>query len=104
MLEGRRTFCVMASRTFPRDRVARQRAALYSTMTERQALGRHAAESATSLAFLARAMQKRDERYFSRFVAGGPPSRLKADDRDYLAKFFNVAQHELGMPEARAPQ
>ena len=73
-------------------------------MTEREALRAHAAESSTSLAFLARAMHKRDERYFSRFAAGGPPARLKPDDRDYLAKFFNVDQRELGVPEIGSAQ
>jgi len=73
----------------------------HSYKSERATLAERAKASRTSMPWLSRALGRTD-RYLSRFVAGGPPTRLTPADREWLSLFFGVSRDDgLGIPDTR---
>jgi repressor LexA len=71
-----------------------------SYRSEREVLADRARSIRTSLAWLSRALGRRD-RYLDRFAAGGPPVALSPADREWLALFFGVPDSAMGIPSTR---
>lgn len=64
-------------------------------MQTRQKLAELAREKGTSLAALSR-MLGRNTTYLQQYISKGSPRKLEEDDRRKLARFFGVAETELG--------
>lgn len=64
-------------------------------MQARQKLGELARERGTSLASLSR-MLGRNTTYLQQYISKGSPRKLEEEDRRKLARYFGVAETELG--------
>ncbi len=70
-------------------------------MDPRERLGQLVQERGSSLAALSR-MIGRNSSYLQQYITKGSPRKLEEDDRGKLARFFGVAENELGGPEEKS--
>ncbi len=70
-------------------------------MQVRQKLGELSRQKGTSLASLSR-MLGRNTTYLQQYISKGSPRKLEEDDRRKLARFFGVAEVELGASQEKS--